>query len=182
VNAAQPGLLHAIAQGAAEATGAASVTLVGRRDDELRVLAAGGDDPAHAVGDEVPPGNESLGFVLASGQTLALGPRLEPSSESKGVHRTPSATLCVPCLGTEGVLGALELLGRPGVTSFEPEATRLATVFAEIAAAALLAGGLGVEAGPSHGELAAELARLQDTDPARYAAIASVLGALLAHG
>jgi hypothetical protein len=31
-------------------------------------------------------------------------------------------------------------------------------------------------------ELAAELARLAEADPGRYAAIASVVGALLAHG
>jgi hypothetical protein len=45
-----------------------------------------------------------------------------------------------------------------------------------------VAGGLEVDTGPSPAELAAELARLQDADPSRYAAIASAVSALLAHG
>jgi hypothetical protein len=166
-----PQLFQAIASGAADATDAAGAAVVGARGDEVEVVAVAGTAPGRSAGDPVPPGEESLGFVLASGQTLSLGPR-----------DGSAAVLCVPCLGAAGVLGALELRAAPGVESFSPEANRLATLFAEIAAAALVAGGLEVDTGPSPAELAAELTRLAEADPGRYAAIASVVGALLAHG
>jgi hypothetical protein len=166
-----PHLFQAIASGAADATDAAGAAVVGARGDEVEVVAVAGSAPGRSAGDPVAPGDDSLGFVLASGQTLSLGPR-----------DGSVAVLCVPCLGAEGVLGALELRAGPGVDSFSPEASRLAALFAEIATAALVAGGLEVDTGPSPAELAAELARLQDADPSRYAAIASAVSALLAHG
>ena len=168
---AGPELFQAIARGAADAAEAAGASIVGARGDEVYVVAVAGADPRRSAGDAVPPDDQSLGFVLASGQTLSLGPK----------DGSPSL-LCVPCLGAEGVLGALELRAAPGIGSFSPQANRLATLFAEIAAAALVAGGLEMDTGPSPAELAAELARLAEADPGRYAAIAAVVGALLAHG
>jgi hypothetical protein len=167
MSAAASGVLEAVVHGAAEATGAAGVALVALRDEELRVLAIGGDRDGRAPGEVVVPGDGPLGYVLASGQPLSLSPGAD------------EATLCVPCLGPEGVLGALELRG---AQPFTPEASRLAALFADVAAAALQESGLATESGPSPAELAAELARLAEADPARYAAMASVIGALLAHG
>lgn len=175
-------LFDAIARGAAEATGAASVAIVARGGDELRVVGAAGADGARTVGDAVAPGEESIGFVVASGQTLSLGAQPEKADSAGVMHRAPGALLSVPCLGAEGVLGVVEIRGRPGLEPFSPDATRIATLLAEIAAAALEAGGDGPENAPAAAELGAELARLAEADPKRYSAIASVIGALLAHG
>ena len=161
------GVLGAVAQGAAEATGAGGVALVARHGEELNVVAVGGHRDGRALGEVVSPGEGALGYVLASGQPMSLSPGPEET------------TLCIPCLGVEGVLGALELRGD---RAFTPEASRLAGRFADIAAAALQEGGVAGESGPSPAELGAELARLAEADPARYAAMASVIGALLAHG
>ena len=166
-----PGRLYAtIARGAAEATGAAAATVVTREDEDLRVLAAEGDG---AAGADAIPEDSSLGYVLASGQALSLA-----RPDGGGL----AATLCVPCLGAAGVLGALELRGSADTDSVTPEAGRLAALFADIAAAALEAGNLGAEPQASPEELGAELAQLAEADPARYASVASVVGALLAHG
>ena len=170
----------AIAFGAAEATGAASAALIRQDDDEeLRVVAVAGSQPAHAPGD-VLDGTESLGFTLASGQPLSIGPRREKLGEG-GRWRTHPAALSVPCLGAEGVLGALELRAVAGAPAFPPEAARTASLFAEVAGAALGEAGLGAATAPRPEELGAELARLAEADPARYAAIASVVGTLLAN-
>jgi GAF domain-containing protein len=175
-------VFDAIARGTAEATGAAAVAVIARHDEDLRVVGAAGTDGVRTVGDDVAPGDESVGFVLASGQTLSLGPQTEKPGGSGMVHRTPGAILSVPCLGGEGVLGLIEVRGQPGLQPFPPEATRMATLFAEIAAAMLEEAGDGAQETPGAAELGAELGRLADADPARYAAIASVIGALLAHG
>jgi hypothetical protein len=170
-----------IARAATEATGAASVAVIGRQGDDLRVVGAAGAEGGRAVGQAVAPGEESVGFVLASGQTLSLGPQEKPGGSGM-VHRAPGAVLSIPCLGAEGVLGLVEVRGQPGIEPFSPDATRIATLFAEIAAAVMQDTGDGTQSTPGAAELGAELARLADADPARYAAIASVIGALLAHG
>jgi GAF domain-containing protein len=175
-------VFEAIAHGTAEATGAVSVAVIGRQGEDLRVVGVAGTEVTRRVGDEVAPGEESVGFVLASGQTLSLGPQAEKPGGAGMVHRAPGAVLSVPCLGGEGVLGLVEVRGHPGVQPFSPEATRIATLFAEIAAAMLEEAGDGARETPGAAELGAELDRLADADPARYAAIASVIGALLAHG
>lgn len=175
-------VFDAIARGAAEATGAASVAVIGRDGDGLRVIGVAGSEAGHAVGDAVSPTHESIGYVLASGQTMSLGPQTDRADASGGVHRAPGAVLSVPCLGAEGVLGVVEVRGGPGLEPFSPDAARVATLFAEIAAAALEEAGDGAQAAPAAAELHAELARLAEADPTRYAAVASVIGALLAHG
>jgi hypothetical protein len=166
VSRAAGGILGAVADGAAAATGARAVALVARRGEALEVLAVSGEPDGRAVGEAVVADDGALGYVLASGQPLSLAPGAE------------GTTLCVPCLGAEGVLGALELRGEAG---FSPEASRLAGLFADVAAAALQEGGLATELGPSPAEHAGEHARQAEADPGRYAAMASVIGALLAH-
>jgi GAF domain-containing protein len=176
------GVFDAIARAAVEATDAAAVAVIARRGEDLRVVATAGADGIRAVGDQVAPGEESVGFVLASGQTLSLGPQSNRPEGAGRVHRAPGAVLSVPCLGGGGVLGLIEVRGGPGIEPFSPEATRVATLFAEIAAAMLEESGERTEAVPPPAELGAELARLADDEPARYSAIASVIGALLANG
>jgi GAF domain-containing protein len=100
----------------------------------------------------------------------------------RSVHRAPGAVLSVPCLGAEGVLGLIEVRGGPSLEPFSPDATRMATLFAELAAAALEEAGDGAESAPPAAELGAELSRLAEADPDRYRAVASVIGALLSHG
>lgn len=160
---------QAIAELAVETTGAAGAALIGRVADELAVLATAGDHPlAEAPG---PPqiSGTSIGFVISSGQPMSLGAGCDGGG----------ATLCLPCIGAAGVLGVLDVRGSGG-EPFPPTVGRVAALIAEVAAAVLDEESFGLHASPA--ELGTELARLAQTDPRRYAAVASSLGALLAHG
>jgi hypothetical protein len=106
--------------------------------------------------------------VLASGQPLSL------------VH-DGVPLLAAACTDGESVYGVLELTRPNGGPPFTPEATPLVALLGEIAGVAM-AGGAGATAAPTPAELQAELSRLQQADPARYAAISSAVGALLSHG
>jgi hypothetical protein len=159
---------QAIVDLAAEALDGSAVTLFARRGEDVVVLAAGGADATPA--DRGPDGQ--LQYVLATGQPLSLG-------ASPGDTRP---LLCVPCAGAEEILGALEIRGAADRGPFSPEATRLATLVADLAGGVLESDDTAAAAPPSPAELASELARLARTDARRYDAVASALAALLAHG
>jgi hypothetical protein len=131
-------------------------------------LAAGGKDAAPAG----RAADSQLQYVLATGQPLSIG-------TSPGDARP---LLCVPCVGAEEILGALEIRGAAERGPFAPEATRLAALVADLAGAVLDSGDAPAATRPSPAELGSELTRLAETDARRYDAVASVLGALLAHG
>ncbi len=183
---AQPGalgppVLQAVARAAAELTQAAGATVLAVRDDELVVLATAGPEPGRAVGERLERGDGALAYALAAGQSLAVSPARPRPGEGAPTAATdePVATMCVPCLGTDGVIGALELRGTPMGEPFDVSAGRIAEALAVIAAAELEEDP-GTRAVPSPSELAAELDRLSADDAPRYSAIASALAALLA--
>jgi GAF domain-containing protein len=161
-------LHQAIVDVAVEALDGSAVTLFARRGEDAVVLAAGGVDAT--LVDRGADGQ--LQYVLATGQLLSLG-------ASPGDARP---LLCVPCVGAEEILGALEIRGPAEHGPFSPEATRLASLVADLAGGVLESDDTHAAARPSPAELASELARLAETDARRYDAVASVLAALLAHG
>jgi GAF domain-containing protein len=137
--------------------------------DELRVIAVAGTAAGWRVGQTVAADAEGVGYVLASGQPLSL------AAERPGAH----AVLCVPCMHESEPIGAMELLGGAAEDPFPLEATGIAGLFAQIAGAAIAAGSDAAAAVPSPRELGAELARIEASDPTRYASLARAVGALL---
>jgi GAF domain-containing protein len=161
-------VLSAIARAAAELTEASGSAVVALQGSARVVVAVGGSDPTRAIGDRPAP-EDSLSFVTAGGQSISL-------AEAHG------ASLCVPCAGANGVVGALELRRGAGAGPFSLEAARVAALLADVLTAELEQGRDGRGNAPTPSELAGELAQLAATDRLRYEAIAWALAALLGGG
>ena len=177
--------LAALVQVAVDATGATQGWIVALEGDQLRVVAAAGGQPGDLVGSVVPEGAGTCGFVVASGQPVALNAGAADHRLTDGVPAIvglePRTVLCVPCGTEQSVLGALELVDKAADQSFSFDDVELATLLGVIAGAALAE----MESGPpvaAPADLAIELTRLAATDPTRYSAVATVIAALLASG
>lgn len=176
-------VLQTIVALAVETTGARDGFLLAAVDGVLEVRAAGGDHPAGALGRRVDPGTGIEGFVLASGQPQALTLTTDDPRSRDGLPaalgRAPASILCVPCGDDDTVAGVLLLLdGRSGAFTFDD--VELATLLGTVAGSALAA--LAGPPVPTPAALGAELQRLQDVDPARYAAVAEVVRGLISRG
>jgi GAF domain-containing protein len=176
-------VLSAVVQAATRATGASAGWVVAAGDDELVVAAADGEGTQAILGRRVPSGAGAAGYVVASGQPLALSGGSD-TRLTEGVAallgRQPRAVVCVPCIGADdSVLGALELVDKTTESRFTFDDVELVTLLAGIAATAL-AHGAAVRTVPSPAELAGDLRNLAATDADRYAAVAAALQALLA--
>lgn len=174
-------------QAALDATGASQGWLLARSGDGLAVTAAAGGEPGRLLGATVPVGSGTAGYVVSSGQPVAIAPRPDDERFEGGIAaligRRPTSVLCVPCGDDEVVHGALELVDKQGGGTFSFDDVELASLLAAVAGAALGAGGRGgVGSVPSPGELGNELSQLAVADPPRYALIAPVVAALLASG
>ncbi len=176
-------VLDAVVEAAVHATRAAAGWVVGGEGDGQRVLAAGGEGAGDLLGRRVGPGEGIAGFVLASGQPLALS-RLENDPRLRGgveglLRSRPRSVLCVPCTSDDAVVGALELTDKEAGEAFTFDDLELATLLAGIAGTALAAdrGGGPV---PTPAELGTELGRLLAIDPRRYHAVAVVVSGLIA--
>lgn len=177
--------LHAVLEAAVEATAATSGWVLATRGDRADVVAARGERAADAMGITVELGTGTAGFVIASGQPLALSPRADDPRAGEGVagvlgHR-PTGILCVACSAGGDVLGALELIDREGGGPFGIDDVEIATVLADIAGAILAEDDARVTV-PDPSLLATDLARLATADPVRYAAVAVVVAGLLSDG
>lgn len=178
-------VLDALLSAAATTTGATLGVLLRHEQDVLRAVATAGEQAHPLHGATTPVGAGVAGYVLASGQPLALAvaagdPRLQEGVTAMLSH-TPHSVLCVPCSGGDDVLGVLLLLDREG-GQFTYDDVEMATLLAGIAGVALAAGGPGAGQVPGPAELGGELDRLSRTDPSRYATVATLLGALLGRG
>jgi hypothetical protein len=183
--AADPRVLTTIAQAAAELTAASSVAVVVGRGQEVVVVAVEGAEPQRTVGDRLGAGDDTLSFVLAGGQSMSVAPAPGAGHGAPDLG-TPAqasrASMCVPCMADDAVIGALELRGPAGGAPFGIDAVRVATLLADVVTAELLAERGSRASVPAPGELGAELAQLAARDSARYEAIASVVEALLSGG
>ena len=184
--AADP-VLHALAQAAADATGASDGWLLAVEDDGLRVVAVAGPGTGPSVlAALVPAGAGSVGFVAASGHPLAMAPRDDDPRFSEGtaqlLGRRPSSVLSVPASNEDGVVGVLELVDKAGGGNFSFDDVEIATMLADIAGAALTAERAAGPPVPRPAELGGELERLSVADPARYSVVAAAVAALLARG
>lgn len=181
-------VLRAIVRAAVDVTAASAGWILGREDNQLRVRAAAGADvDVSSLADiTVDPASGTAGFVIASGQPLALSVRADDQRLSEGVAAhlgtRPSTVLCVACEAGDAIVGALELIDKSGGAAFSFDDVELATLLASIGAVALTAADRGTESVASAAELGNDLHRLADADPARYAIVASAVGALLERG
>lgn len=175
-------VLMAITRAAVNATGATVGWLAALDGDALRVVAAAGADvPVDLVDARIEAGGAAA-LVLASGQPMAVVPRSNDTQFSRGVPAAigvvPTSVLCVPC-GEDEVLGALEVIDKNGGGSFSFDDIEIATLLAGIAGAALASDATARSVATPR-ELASRLEVIATHDPARYAAIATVLDALFA--
>lgn len=175
-------VLDAVLRSAAEATGATAGWLVGVDGRELVVMSATGSVGVQLVGRRIPSGMGAVGYAVASGQPLALTPNADdPRLDDDLLREVPgptTAVLCVPCGGEDAVHGALQLVNKAGGGSFDFDDVELATLLAGIAGTAIESADAG-PAAPTPQQLFGELARFADSDPAGYAAVARLVGALL---
>lgn len=176
-------VLQVIVTSAVEATAAAEGWLVAVRDDHLEVVAAAGARADDVMGMTVPVAFGTAGFVVASGQPLAVAPRGDDPRFAEGVAamlgRVPTNVLTVPCSTDDGVLGALELVDKAGGGNFSFDDVEIATLLAGIAGVALSESVVVVPAPLDPIRLGNELRQLAALDPERYAALAQAITALL---
>lgn len=178
--------LQAITEAAAEATAASHAWLLALDGDGLVAIVAVGTDAGQAAGHVIRAGEGSTGYVLASGQPLALQPRPGDAHPWADQHpllrRVPRSILAVPCEAADGLVGVLELVDAVS-GSFSFDDVEVVGLLGSIAGAALAE---GMRHGPrdvAHpDQLGRELAQIFADDPSRYARIAVVLEALLSDG
>lgn len=179
-------VLEALTRAAVEATGATQGWLLAIQDDHLRVVAASGSGAGSLLDTTVALGSGSAGFVVASGQPLAMTPRGDDPRFAEDLFvllgNRPSSVLCVPCEDDDSTVGALELVDKVGGGAFSFDDVELATLLATIAGVAIAQGDWDGARPPSPEALAGELQRLASADPIRYAIVASVVNALLLRG
>jgi sigma-B regulation protein RsbU (phosphoserine phosphatase) len=176
-------VLQAIVDAAIEGTEASGGWLVVHDGDRLQVVAAAGDGLQTLVGSSVSDAEGTVGFVVASGQPLALNaPRADDDRLAGGVNglagRVPTAVLCVPCVAGNTVVGALEVVDKLGGGAFAFADIEVASLLAAVGAAAV-AEGVAPRSVAAPEELGRDLQRLSEVDPVRYAAVATALDALL---
>lgn len=179
---------HAVVAAAVESTSALAGWLLAPVDGGLVVVAAHGGSPewaASLVGRPVGVDGATAALVIQSEQPVALQPgsaSLQDATSSTLLGRAPVSLVCVPCVSGERVVGALQVVDRTDGGPFDFDAVELATLLGGIAGA-ILADPPGARAAPPEvprpDVLAADLARLADEDPDRYAAAALVIGALV---
>ncbi len=177
-------VLPSVLSSAGAVTAAAQGWLLEPHGDQLEVVAvigAGGE----LVGTRVGAEGSTAGYVLASGQPVAMMPRPDDPAVGGGVAGhlglVPASVLCVPCAHDDDVLGVIELVDKAGGGAFSFDDVEVVTVLAGIAGAALRDRDPGVDV-RSADELGAELRQLAGADPAGYVRVATVVEALLARG
>lgn len=179
-------VLAAVAQAAVGATGASAGWLLRVDVDALRVVASAGDGARPALSATFASGSGSAGFVAASGQPLAVSPRGDDPRFGEGIAgmlgRRPTSILAVPCLTADMLVGVLEMVDKTGGGGFSFDDIELVTLLAGIAAVAMTTTVDRRPELPGPAELAGELDRLATSEPARYAAVALAVAAMLAGG
>lgn len=178
-------VLQAIARAALDATGAEASWVLGLEGERLRAVGAAGPRAGELLGAELPVGVGTAGYVVSSGQPMAVAPRGADARLAEGLGarlgRVPASVLCVPCHNDDAVVGALELVDKAGGGPFSFDDVELVTLLGSIAGTALGVAGAEVTVRPP-AEFAAELVQLATSDPAAYARLSVVLEALLARG
>jgi GAF domain-containing protein len=179
-------VLQALVEAAVTGTGGTDGWLLVPNGAALEVVAAAGPHAADVLGAIVESDAGAAGFVLGSGQPMALSPRADDPRAAQGVaaiigHR-PTSILCIPCESDDGVAGVLEIVDKADHVMFSFDDVELATLIAGVAGIAVETLGESHARAPGPDELAGELRRLATNDPSRYEVVASLIAALIASG
>ena len=138
-------VLQAITSVALDATGARSSWVLALEGRRLRAVGAAGERAGELLGTELLAGAGAAGYVVSSGQPIAIAPRGADPRLTEGLSAqlgtVPTSVLCVPCLHDDTVLGALELVDKAGGGPFSFDDLELVTLLGGIAGAALSAAG-----------------------------------------
>lgn len=177
--------MHVVCESAVDATGAALGWLAVLSGDFVAVVAAAGADSEAAaglVGRQIPRDSGAVGYVLQSGQPIAV----QPAGKAGGDHgatellgRTPQSLVAVPCATATDPIGVLQVIDKFGSPGFTFDDVEVISLLGTVAGAALADAGAVAEEVPSPSQLAAALTALADSDPGRYARVAPVLESLL---
>jgi len=182
-NVSEP-VLQALVEAAVTGTGGTDGWLLVRSGAALEVVAAAGPHAADVLGALVAADAGAAGFVLGSGQPMALSPRADDPRAAEGVAaiigRRPASVLCIPCESDDGVAGVLEIVDKADHAMFSFDDVELATLMAGVAGIAIETVGASRSRAPAPEELAGELRRLLANDPNRYEVVASLIAALIA--
>jgi GAF domain-containing protein len=179
-------LFDALTRAALESTAGRDAWLLAADEHGyVHVAAASGDEAERMRGTRLSSSAGVEGFVLASGQPIALSGSTQDLRLREGLLATleqaPDSVLCVACEQDEGPVGVLLVAGKQDGSSFTLEDIEIITVLANVAAVAL-----SQRAGQAHppgaDELAAELTALAAADPSRYTRLAPFIMALVRHG
>lgn len=176
-------VLLALTEAAVSGTGGSDGWLLALRGEQLEVVAASGALAASIMATTVPADAGTAGFVVGSGQPIAIAPQADHPWATSGIAavlgRRPGSVLSVPCDSETGVQGALEVVDKYGGGMFTFDDVELATLLAGVAGAALRSRAAGAIRAPEPGELAGDLRHLAENDPSRYEAVATMLAALI---
>ena len=179
-------VLQALVEAAVVGTGGTDGWLLIPRGTSLEVVAATGPHAADVLGAMVDADEGAAGFVLASGQPMALSPRADDPRAAQGgaaiIGSRPRSVLCIPCESDDGVTAVLEVVDKVDLAMFSFDDVELATLIAGVAGVAIETLGASRARAPSPDELAGELRRLGANDPNRYDVVASLIAALIASG
>ena len=179
-------ILQALVEAAVTGTGGTDGWLLIPRGTALEVVAATGPPATDVLGAMVDADAGAAGFVLGSGQPMALSPRADDPRAAQGVAAVigsrPRSILCIPCESDDGVAGVLEIIDKADHAMFSFDDVELATLIAGVAGIAVESLGASHTRAPGPDALAGELRRLGATDPNRYEVVASLVAAPIASG
>ena len=133
-------VLQAIARAALDATGAEASWVLSLEGERLRAVGASGPGTADLRGSELPVSEGTAGYVVSSGQPMAIVPRAADARLADGngnrLGLVPVSILCVPCHYGDAVVGALELVDKAGGVPFSFDDVELVTLLGSIVGAA----------------------------------------------
>lgn len=174
---------QAVVDQAIAATSAATAWLLRSTPDGLVVAAAAGQAAEDATVGRTIVATGAQGYVLSSGQPVALMPSPnDPANDgAAGFRGVPTSVLAAPC-GDETVLGVLELADKAAAKPFTFDDIDAIGALASIAGAAMSEDDGTVSDVASPSEIASELQRLASENPRRYADTAKVIESLLGQG
>jgi len=175
-------VLQSIVEAAVAGTGSTHGWIVSATEAGLTVAAATGPAAARIGERRLTGTGGTAGFVVGSGQPLALTPRPgDPVLDDELVTllgEPLTTVICVPCSTDQATRGALQVMNKVGGGSYSFDDVELATLLATVAGSALESSSPGQPV-RSPADLSGALSRLADADGGRYARVAVVIDALL---
>ncbi|MBI3967457.1 MAG: GAF domain-containing protein [Chloroflexi bacterium] len=117
---------------------AASIFLVDEAAGEMAVVVASGERAADALRLRMPLGHGIAGFVVATGQPMAVARASESPMFARDIASSigyvPTSVVCVPMRFEDEIIGAVELFDKIDGTTFTQDDMEMLGLFADQAA------------------------------------------------